>query len=482
MKHSKMRNSGNVISFPLLINVLLVALLVILSSISLLFFSTNEVVTLIPIAITALFIIRRIILIIFHKVPTLDIWAIFTYTSILIFIYSPLYHLITHQPIANNLPSDFTNLIAIIAWTSLPVIPLFYFGSYIRKNIKWRIKKEAFKNEEIKVPNISFIAFVYILVGFSANMIIESGIGLGVLTGTLYVLNDFFSVGLIFLYFNWASKVAKKDKNVKFLGLIYLLVIVVLISLFNLDRGSRFFILVYAFWGLYIYVNYLNKKFNITKLIIITIILIPLLTQYKLFKYAEYNTDYLVDSNYRKSIQNQYEQLTPGYTIATDLGRYYIWMLYYKELQPNGNIDYQHGKTYVDAALTMLPSWIVPNKPPGMIALSHDAESGRGFYEQYRPTTAKIGGFWAESYVNFGFLGIWTLAIIFGYFLEVINEVINRNKFGSITPVVAGLLVTFGAEFLLHDSRLILWHVAKDLFLIFPLIIYVKFKKKRFNT
>ncbi|MCC2373557.1 O-antigen polysaccharide polymerase Wzy [Bacillus cereus group sp. MYBK222-1] len=482
MKHSNMRNSGNVISFPLLINVLLVALLVILSSISLLFFSTNEVVALIPIAITALFIIRRIILIIFRKIPTLDIWAIFTYTSILIFIYSPLYHLITHQPIANNLPSDFTNLIAIIAWTSLPVIPLFYFGGYIRKNIKWRIKKEAFKNKEIKVPNISFIALVYILVGFSANIIIESGIGLGVLTGTLYVLNDFFSVGLIFLYFNWASKVTKKGKNVKFLGLIYLLVIVVLISLFNLDRGSRFFILVYAFWGLHIYVNYLNKKFNITKLIVITIILIPLLTQYKLFKYSEYSTDYLVDSNYRESIQNQYEQLTPGYTIATDLGRYYIWMLYYKELQPNGNIDYQHGKTYVDAALTMLPSWIVPNKPPGMIALSHDAESGRGFYEQYRPTTAKIGGFWAESYVNFGFLGIWTLAIIFGYFLELINEVINRNKFGSITPVVAGLLVTFGAEFLLHDSRLILWHVTKDLFLIFPLIIYIKFKKKRFNA
>lgn len=482
MKHSNMENSGNLISFPLLMNVLLVTLLVIISSISILFFKTNEIITLIPIAITALFIIRRIILIIFRKVPTLDIWAIFTYTSILIFIYSPLYHLVTHQPIANNLPSDFTNLIAIIAWTSLPVIPLFYLGSYIRKNIRWGVKKENFKNEGIEVPNISFIALVYILVGFGANLIIESGVGLGVLTGTLYVLNDFFSVGLIFLYFNWASEVTKKGKNVKFLGLVYLIVIVILISLFNLDRGSRFFILVYAFWGLYIYVNYLNKKFNITKLIVIAFILIPLLTQYKLFKYAEYNPDYFVDSNYRQSIQSEYEQLTPGYTIATDLGRYYIWMLYYKELQPNGNIDYQHGKTYVDAALTMLPSWIVPNKPPGMIALSHDAESGRGFYEQYRPTTAKIGGFWAESYVNFGFLGIWALAIIFGYCLEVINEIINRNKFGSITPIVAGLLVTFGAEFLLHDSRLILWHVTKDLVLIFPLIIYMKFKKKRFNV
>ncbi|RAN85894.1 hypothetical protein B5P41_32430, partial [Bacillus sp. SRB_28] len=88
----------------------------------------------------------------------------------------------------------------------------------------------------------------------------------------------------------------------------------------------RFFILIYSFWGLHIYINYLNKKFNITKLIIITLVLIPLLTQYKLFKYAEYDTNYLVDSNYRNSIQNQYEQLTPGYTIATDLGRYYIWM------------------------------------------------------------------------------------------------------------------------------------------------------------
>ncbi|PGM62809.1 hypothetical protein CN947_10235 [Bacillus cereus] len=480
MKHNNMGKVGNSISLPLLINVLLVIFFVIFGSISFLFLSTNEILTVIPIAITALFIIRRIVLIIFHKVPTLDIWAVFTYTSILIFIYSPLYHLITHQPIANNLPSNFTSLIAFIAWTSLPIIPLFFLGSYIRKKIRWGAKKENFNNEEIKVPNISLLALLYILVGFSANMVIESGVGLGVLTGTLYVLNDFFSVGLIFLYFNWASKVPKQGKAVKFLGIVYLLVIVVLISLFNLDRGSRFFILIYSFWGLHIYINYLNKKFNITKLIIITLVLIPLLTQYKLFKYTEYDTDYLVDSNYRNSIQNQYEQLTPGYTIATDLGRYYIWMLYYQELQPNGNIDYQYGKTYVDAILTMLPSWIVPNKPPGMIALSHDAESGRGFYEQYRPTTAKIGGFWAESYVNFGLLGIWTLAIIFGYFLEVINEVINRNKLGSITPIVSGLLVTFGAEFLLHDSRLILWHVTKDLVLIIPLVIYMKFRKKRF--
>ncbi|MET3319933.1 UNVERIFIED_ORG: hypothetical protein ABIC97_003030 [Peribacillus simplex] len=475
-----MDNTKKHITFTQIIIILSICLGISTGSLSLFFLDENEIMAFIPIFITALFIIPRIILIFFHKRPPLDIWAVFTYTSILIFVYSPWYHLITKQPIANNLPYDFTGLLTFVAWTSLPIIPLFFLGGFLRRICKRKVVFSIYYLKEL--PNIIPIGITYILIGLGANIIIKLGVSFGVLTGTLYVLKDFFSVGLIIWYYNWANKNSNQGKHLKVLGILYLIVIVALISLFNLDRGSRFFILIYSFWGLYIYISKFNKKINIIKIFIVALlIVVPLLTQYKLYKYSNYDVDYILDRDYRSSIEEEYEQLTPSYTIATDLGRYYIWMLYYKELHQNGNIDFQYGKTFVDGILTMFPSWIVPNKPPGMIALSHDAESGRGFYEQYKPSTAKIGGFWAEGYVNFGLIGVWVLAIIYGFLIEVFNEAITGRFFGRITPIISGLLVTFGAEFLLHDSRLILWHLSKDFVLVLPLIIYIKFRNERFN-
>lgn len=432
--------------------------------------------SMIPIILTACFIVPRLILISFGKRSAIDVWAVFTYTSFLVFIYSPLYHLITGEAVTRNLPFDFTNLLIFVAWTSVPIVPLFYLGGQLRKKNTGDTNKKG-GHSLTNFVNIKPLALTYIIIGLLANVIVILIGNLGSLTGTVYVLRDFFSVGLILFYYDWASRKLKKNNTVKITGLFLLILIVILISLFNLDRGSRFFILIYSFWGFYIYATFISVKVKVGRIILIGLILLPLLTQYKLFKYSDYDYKYFYDNEFRNSISEQYEQLTPAYTLATDLGRYYIWMLYYQELQNGGNIDYQYGKTYIDAILTMFPSFIVNDKPPGMIALSHNAESGRGYYEYYKPQAAKIGGFWAEGYVNFGLIGVWISAILFGYILQFINEKVTRQSLGTVSVIIGGLLVTFGAEFLLHDLRLILWHVSKHLVTIIPLLIYLYLRK-----
>lgn len=439
----------------------------------------NDILIIIPIIITFIFLVPRLSLIIVGKRPPFDVWSIFTYTALLVFIYSPLYHLITGRPIAKNLPYDMTELISYIAWTCVPIIPLFYLGSLLVKKKSYYIK-HSYEREPIdKFINIGIF---YILIGMCANIAIMVAGGIPLIAGTLFVLKDFFSVGLLLVYYGVIKKLTKKGikdkKKHQVLCFISLIIIIFLISYFNLERGSRFFILIYAFWGLHIYSTHV-AKINMSKIIIITVLLIPLLTQYKLYKYTGYDSQYVLDSNYRSQIQEQYSQLTPTYTLATDLGRYYIWMLYYQEVQPGGNIDYQYGKTYLDAILTMFPKWIVKNKPPGMIELSHDAESGRGYYKTYHPSTAKIGGFWAESYVNFGIMGVWIMAIVGGYILGVLDKIIRTRSLGYITPVLGGLIATFGSELLLQDSRLILWHLSKYVVTVIPLIILLKLKTRR---
>lgn len=453
---------------------LIMSIIFFLLSIGLAFASilNSPVKIILPIILTACFILPRIILIIIGSRSAIDIWAVFTYTSMFVFLYSPIYHLVTGDTISINLPTDFHNLFQFVAWSSIPIVPLFYIGGFIRTKIKINIQR--FDNIEISTINLKGISIFYIIIGLLSNFLINRFSILNSLIGTFYMLKDFFSVGLLLLYYDWAFH--KKDKG-RFLSVILLLFIITLITLFNLDRGSRFFILIYSFWGLYIYSTMINKKIKVGRLLLVSFILIPLLTQYKLFKYAEYDLKYFYDNQFRKSISEKYEQLTPSYTIATDLGRYYIWMLYYKELKNGGNIDFQYGKTYFDALQTMMPSFIVKNKPPGMIALSHDAESGRGYYEYYKPKSAKIGGIWAESYVNFGLVGIWLVSILFGYTLQLIHEMINRQKFGSISVIIGGLLVTFGAEVLLHDLRLILWHISKHFITILPLFVFFQLRK-----
>ena len=71
------------------------------------------------------------------------------------------------------------------------------------------------------------------------------------------------------------------------------------------------------------------------------------------------------------------------------------------------------------------------------------------------------------------------MAIVGGYILGVLDKIIKARSLGYITPVLAGLIATFGSEILLQDSRLILWHLSKYVVTVIPLIVLLKLKTRR---
>lgn len=442
------------------------------------FIYTDIILRIIPLLIVGSILIARIILIIFKRRPLFDIWAVFTYTAVFVFIVSPLYHLISNDPMSQSLPMNFSDLYLFVSWTSIPIIPLFFLGGFLKRSSKRNSSKKIkstkkLNNGDFNISSLYLVGNIYVLIGGFAHVVLRLIGNIPGFTGTLLLLADFFSVGLLLLYYIWGTNIKVIKNKEKLLGIVFLVIIMLLIFFLNIDRGSRFFILVYGVWGFYLY-NLLFHNVKFKTIILVVLILIPMLNSYKLYKYSDFDSRYFTDSTFRTEVKEDFSYRTPLSTVAGDLGRYYIWMTYYYSLNYTKNIDFQYGATYKDAVLTMLPSWAISNKPPGIVEISSDAEFGRGYYEKRKPNAAKIAGFWGESYVNFGLLGVWLLSIIGGYILQCIDNIIKQKKLGIVSVFGGGAFVLFGAEILLHDTRLVLWHVMRHFVTLLPLYLFIK--------
>jgi hypothetical protein len=130
-------------------------------------------------------------------------------------------------------------------------------------------------------------------------------------------------------------------------------------------------------------------------------------------------------------------------TFMGDLGRMHVWM-YVKQEIDSDRYPLQFGRTYLAAALGVIPRAIWPTRPYGMSEVLTDMRAGRGAYKAAFEKSAMIAGLIGESYANFGILGPFLGMFFYGVIMRVLKTLMNRL---SEDPLIAFLLpmITFSA-------------------------------------
>jgi hypothetical protein len=96
-----------------------------------------------------------------------------------------------------------------------------------------------------------------------------------------------------------------------------------------------------------------------------------------------------------------------------------------------------------------------------MLELTTDAEFGRGAYKENAIEVGRVGGLWAEGYVNFGFPGIWLLGVLYGVLLGWLTAITMRAPVGTVAHFCYGAIILTGFQLIMTDSFLIVWNLAR---------------------
>lgn len=214
--------------------------------------------------------------------------------------------------------------------------------------------------------------------------------------GKIYYYRLFFSTGLEIVSFTLFSMILTTKSKTKSLYIMFY--ISLLFSIFScIYSGQKAPLIWYLLSLFFVYLLSLNKKINIrTVLKIFIVVFVSIISLYRIFM----NTEGVKLSETIISVLSRTfcGQLSAGY--------------YYLEIFPD-KVDFLYGKSLPNPG-GVFP-WDYYNLTVEVMNYKFHTLSQQGIIGT-APT-----GFWAESYVNFGFLGI----LIFGIYLAVLTLIIQ---------------------------------------------------------
>lgn len=441
-------------------------------------YSQFRVPSVIFITLTACFIIPTIALVFLGYRDTFDPWSLTCYMGLMLFVVSPLLHLFYRDPGLPTLPYHFEPLLRVVAWSSVPIIPLLYMGHRVALRNFQPLLKPYRRANPVKMLPIGLVMAVVGTISFIVyyaymQEVIMTGIGgrLIILTaGSVLILADGAILGVLLIVYALMLRNLGLAKKLRILDTVLIVIVCALVIVANVYRGSRAKMLLMFAWAACLY-NQFVRRISLVMIIVAWIILMPLMTIYKVSKVSDFTDlgELITNPEYRASQTERYKA-SSTHTLIANLGRSYIWMLYLQELKPGGNIDRQWGKTYVAALLMGIPRWLYPTKPRGIVNVTVDAQYGRGKAKATPGSAAMVAGIWAEGYANFGFLGIWAAAFIYGLVIGYAKRFFARREPSNIFHFMFFIAASMGPYLLLSDLRGVIWNFSRVFILLVPLL------------
>jgi len=441
-------------------------------------YSQFRVPSVIFITLTACFIIPTIALVFLGYRDTFDPWSLTCYMGLMVFVVSPLLHLFYRDPGLPTLPYHFEPLLRVVAWSSVPIIPLLYLGHRVAlRNFQPLLKPYHRANPAKLLPIglvlavVGTISFIVYYVYMQEVIITGTGGRLITLTaGTVLILADGAILGVLLIVYALMLRNLGLAKKLRIFDTVLIVIVCALVIVANLYRGGRGKMLGMFAWVACLY-NQFVRRISLVMIIVAWIVLMPMLTVYKVSKVSGFADlgELITNPEYRASQTERYGA-SSTHTLIANLGRSYIWMLYLQELKPGGNIDRQWGKTYVSAPLQIIPRWLYPTKPRGITDVTVDARYGRGAGKMgYR--AAMVAGIWAEGYANFGFLGVWAAAFVYGLIIGYAKRFFATREPSNIFHFMFFIIAaSLGPYLLIGDLRLVIWGVFRVSILLVPLL------------
>lgn len=219
--------------------------------------------------------------------------------------------------------------------------------------------------------------------------------------------------------------------------IVVLLIFLVLQMLFGGLRGSRSNTIWALFWVagiIHFWIRSINKKHIAIALLFLAFFMYI----YGFFKTGGLDalSTALEGQEARASLEQKSGRSWQS-LVLQDLGRSDIQaFLLYRVSQPDSDYQYTWGRSYFSALTMLIPSAIMPNKPPSKIKDGTEAQFGMGTYHPELWASSKVYGLAGETILNFG------------PFLVPISFIF----LGAVVGIVKRLLLSLDAS----DIRLIL--------------------------
>jgi hypothetical protein len=168
-------------------------------------------------------------------------------------------------------------------------------------------------------------------------------------------------------------------------------------------------------------------------------------------------------------------------TILEDLGRSDVQaFLLYRLMQPNSDYQLGLGRTYLGAALIVLPGPVWRNRPPTKVKEGTEAFFGRGSYreqplnsiytkDRFEGKTSRLFGITGEAMLNFGPLGVVAAMAIFGLVVGRVRRWMLTWDRMDVRRLLLPFLVNLCVMLLILDSENIITMLEEDF--LFPLVI-----------
>jgi hypothetical protein len=403
-----------------------------------------------PILLTSLVLSPVVFTWLIGKRDTFDPLALASLYMTQLLVVTPIMHLVTRNYF---LPIDYDpeGLLGTVSFICLLTLIPFFLGYKVRlgESLGYRIfrKPKVVNFGRLRLVIIimiscSILARVYAIVRYGGVMgaTFETRQSFSVGKGVLVMIIDAFCTALI-LWFTYYIALAKERGPLNALTrsriLTRALAVVALIVFLVGLRGSRSLILSYLLWlgGIY---HFLVKRIRAVTILAIFVCILPLLHGYKMYKL--YGPGAL-GALYSAEIRKEFEQKSGApttliVTVMGDLGRMHVWMYVKQEIDSN-RYPMQFGRTYLAAALGVIPHIIWPTRPFGMEEVITDMRAGRGAWKASLEKSAMITGIFGESYANFGIIGPFIGMFIYGIIVRTLKTVMLRC---SDDPLIVFLL------------------------------------------
>jgi len=149
--------------------------------------------------------------------------------------------------------------------------------------------------------------------------------------------------------------------------------------------------------------------------------------------------------------------------LVSDFGRadvqaFLLWKMW---TEPE-TISYASGQTYVGAACLLIPAALWPDRPPGKVKWTTEAEYGPGSFTNGPIFSTRIYGLAGEAMLNFGLVGVPLAFAALGWIVVFLRRFAERLGTDDPLRMLAPFLINGCVLALLNDSDIQMVYLVKN--------------------
>jgi len=293
--------------------------------------------------------------------------------------------------------------------------------------------------------------------------------------GMIFIVSESFPILAMMGFAVYAQKYKRLRTLPVLIGV--LMVFLVLQMFFGGLRGSRSNTIWALFWALGM-IHFWLRKVSKKEIAVGLVLLVLFMYVYGFFKSG--GVESVQNALQDRSATEEKSGRTWKGLLLGDLGRSEVQaFVLYRIVRHNSDYEYAWGRTYFAGTIILIPSAILPNKPPNKYLEGTDVMSGKGSYNPQEPgrwVASKVYGLTGEVMLNFGPLPVPLAFIVLGVMVGRVKRCLVTWDSGDIRLLLLPVMVNFCFVVLISDLDNDIFFLLKNAG--FPILLICLIHKK----